>query len=358
MMTSRFRGVFTLAAVIVHTLTFTVVIRAQMPDPVTHPELWVNIGQDSLLDCLVLDTDTVPATAVTASYQFGMIYDSTSRTDYLFTEARRNGVRVPLLHWQRNRMVHMDADVMSYNSRTANFLLLAGDTLSFYRELEWYTLMTREQSPTNYYALDTLAYSIELVRASDGAVLALLDSLGIMPNTTPGAPIIHGTRPIMAQVKYKVPGVMAGDSAFIGIRLYAHGGGTYNFIRYDNVTVGVSNRLAKANWINYLSTFGFGLGTAKRSVDFLTGPTVGDGMLEVIPRAGGISTIRFGVPEGGVATVAVYDAAGQLVFYPYAGPAFERLTSLEYRFPQRGVYIVALLHDGRLVKSAKLTITK
>lgn len=347
-----FRGALILSAFIV-----AAAVRAQVPDPVMYPELWVNIGQDSFLDCLVSGTDTVPAVAVTASYQFGMIYDSTSRTDYTFTEARRNGNRIPLLHWKRGGMVHMDADVMSYNSRTAVFPLLTGDTLSFYRELEWYTLMGREQSLTNYYALDTLAYSVELVRASDGAVLALLDSLGIMPSTTPGTPTIHGTRPIMAQVNYGVPGVMAGDSAFIGIRLYAHGSGAYNFIRYDNITVALSDRLTRTNWINYLSTFGFGLGSQKRSLDFLTGPTAGDGALDVIPHTDGISTIRFDVPEGGSATIAVYDATGQLVFYPYAGPAAGQSIALQYRFPQRGMYIVALLHDGRLVTSTKVTIT-
>ena len=228
----------------------------QMPDPRAHPELWVNIGQDSIINCLVVEGDTVPAETVSASYQFGMIYDSTARVDYIFSEAQRNGARIRLLRWFRNRLIHMDADVMSYNSRTATFPLLAGDTLSFYREFSWYTLKTREQSTSNYYALDTLAYSVELVRASDGAVLALLDSLGIMPNPTPGTPIIHGTRPIMAQVKYPVPAAIAGESAFIGIRLYAHGSGPYNFLRYDAPTIGLSRGLSSPRWINYLQMFG------------------------------------------------------------------------------------------------------
>lgn len=330
--------------------------RAQVPDIRTHPELWVNIGQDCIANCRVIGSDTVPADAIAASYSFGMIYDSVSRTDYTFTECRRNGGRIPLLHWRRHHLVHMDADVMSYNSRTASFPLVGGDTLGFFRELKWYDPMTREQTPDNYYALDTLAYAVELVRASDGAVLALLDSIGVMPSLARNTPVIHGTRPILAQVRYVVPGALACDSAFIGIRLYAHGDGAYNFLRYDGETIALSDMLNDPYWIDYLRVYGYGLGLARRAVDDLSAGEAA-GMLTVEARAGGEALIRFRAPDPGPTSVAIYDAAGQLLFYPYAGPSPEGSMSVAYRFPAGGLYFVVLMQEGKIVATNKTTIT-
>lgn len=312
--------------------------------------------QDTLHLLRIFGNDTVPAERFSASYHYEMVYDSISHTNYMFTECRKNRSAVNLLHWEYNRMVHGPAEYLTYNSRSADFLVHAGDTISFYRELRWYDPIRSRQDTNNYYALDTLDFSVHLVRTSDGTPIALLDSIGVLPRVVLGAPEIYGARPLMAVVEYVVPGAIPGDSAFVGVTVSARGSGIHDFTRHDMVTIGVSERLKRAYYQEYLDIYGRVYG--KRTVDELA-VAAGLAGARLAVRADG-KLLRIGftpAPGGGWTAVAIYDAAGNLVFYPYSGRSDDRELNLQHRISGDGVYFVVLQHEGRIVKTEKITIT-
>ncbi len=312
--------------------------------------------QDTLHLLRIFGGDTVPASHFAPSYHYEMVYDSISHTNYMFTECRRNGENIKLLHWEYNRLVHGPAEYLTYNSRTADFPIQPGDTLSFYRELRWYNPLTRRQDTNNYYALDTLDFSVHLIRTSDGEPIMLLDSIGVLPRLPIGAPAVYGARPLMAVVRYVVPAGIVADSAFIGVTARTRGSGRYDFTRLDLVTIGVSERLKDAYYQEYLNIYGRVYG--KRNVDELATATGrADSRLVVRPDGSSVH-IRFApAPDGGLTAVAIYDASGTLIFYPYNGRTSEPETTVSYRLPGSGVYFVLLQHDGRIIQTEKITIT-
>lgn len=323
-------------------------------------ERWVEL-QDSLwVDRLNTEgADTVPASWFSPSYHYEMNYDA-YRTQFLFSECKKNGALLYLLSWNFESLVHVPEELMSYNSRTANFLVHAGDTISFYREMEWYNPATNEMFTTNYYALDTLEMVVYLVNGADGSPLVQLDSIGVLPRTTPGMPTIYGARPIMALVSYKVPQAFNGDSVFVGITIKARGSGPHHYTRYDGFTIGVSERLKMAEYQNYLTAYG-GI-YAKRSIDELKEASGEEGaVLKVssLPGSHRDLRIRFNGPsDGGFTAVAIYDEAGNLVFYPYNSRTDRTESETIYRAPASGAYFVTLAHNGRIVKTQKTIITQ
>lgn len=315
--------------------------------------------QDSVEFLLVQNGDTTSASWVSPSYDYEMVYDS-CRTQFLFSECKKNGELVKLLSWNHGRTVHVPQELMSFNSRTANVLVHTGDTISFYRQMEWYNPATNEMLTTNYYSLDTLEMIVYLVDASNGNPLAQLDSLGVLPRTTRGAPTIYGSRPIMALVSYVVPPSLDGDSVLVGITIRAKGSGAYHFTRYDGITVGLSERLRDANYHTYLA--GFGSVYAKRSLnDLMRGSGEEGALLTVSSSHGSPGDIHItfnGPKDGGATAVAIYDEAGDLVFCPYNSHTNERQSATSYRIPKNGAYFVTLIHNGRIVKTQKAIITK
>lgn len=315
--------------------------------------------QDSLEFSLIHGNDTIPASWFSPSYDYEMIYDS-SRTQFVFTECKKNGSLLKLLAWNYTRLYHAPQELLSFNSRTENFLINTGDTISFYREMEWYNPITNEMLTTNYYALDTLEMIVYLVDASDGKPLAQLDSIGVLPRTTRGTPIIYGTRPIMALVSYVVPQSLNGDSALIGVTIRARGSGAYHFTRYDGITVGLSERLNKAEYHTYLANFGSVY--AKRSInDLLQGSKNGKSMLSVSSSTGDQKAlnISFNGPEnGGRTAVAIYDESGNLIFCPYNSISNHTRSEVSYRLSSNGTYFVTLLHNGRIARTEKVIVTQ
>ncbi len=300
-----------------------------------------------------------PASWYAPSYSYEMVYDPACRTQFTFTECKKNGKLLKLLSWNYNRLVHAPPELMSLNSRTENVLVRTGDTISFYRELEWYNPQTNRMDTSNYYALDTLDMAVYLVRTIDGKPF-LLDSIGILPRTNPGMPTIYGNRPIMALVSYVVPPALNGDSVFVGITIRARGSGPYYFTRMDGVTVGMSERLKNARYHEYLSSFG--LVYAKRTLIELTQATGShDAVLRVSRTAGSPNNIHIvfsGPLDGGCTAVAIYDESGNLVFYPYTSRTDGKQSETMYKAPASGVYFVTLTHNGQIVKTNKIVIAQ
>lgn len=303
--------------------------------------------------------DTLPASWYAPAYLYEMVYDPTCRTNFIFTECKKNGGLLWLEAWNYKALIHAPSELMSFNSRTSNFLAHAGDTISFYRSVRWYNPRTSRMDTTNYYALDTLEMVVHLVRVEDGAPIQL-DSLGILPRTTPGMPTIYGARPIMALVSYQVPEAFDGDSIFVGVTVRARGSGPYHFMRVDDVTVGESERLKDAWYQNYLTAFGSVY--AKRTIDELRQASGEEGtVLKVASVPGSPRDLRItfnGPSDGGFTAVAIYDEAGNLVFYPYNSRTGSRESETMYRAPSSGAYFVTLVHNGRIVKTQKTIIAQ
>lgn len=325
--------------------------------------------QDTLHVLRVINSDTVPQSWFAASYRYEMVYDSMCHTNYLFTECSKNGVPVKLRHWKYRRMASGDAAYLTFNSRTVDFPVMAGDTIRFYRDLMWYNPIDHRQDTNNYFAVDTLDFVVHMVRASDGEPIAMLDSIGVLPALVPGTPAIYGTRPLMAIVEHIIPEPVAGDNVFIGITVSARGDGINDFTRLDGITIGVSRRLQSPYYQEYLSIYG--TAPDKRTIeDLARAHSPADARLAVATEPGLPGTISITFSDartGGRTAVAIYDASGRLVFYPYSGrgntagrrpgttPGEEHRVG--YRFESAGAYFVALLHNGTIVRTEKIIIT-
>ncbi len=309
---------------------------------------------------LTEEGDTLPASWYSPAYIFSMVHDSAHRTHFTFTECKKNGSLLKLLTWNHGTRVHEAAELISFNSRTENFAVKPGDTISFYRELAWINAITSQMLLSNYYSLDTLEMIVYLVNVIDGSPLARLDSIGILPCLTPGMPRIYGERPIMALVSYVVPPSIDADSALVGITVRAQGAGQYHFIRADQVAIGLSNRLNQAEWLEYLAAYSPAY--SKRSIDELTRTSGDEGaLLQVSSTPGSPRDLRItftGPRNAGRTTIAIYDEVGSLVFYPYDYRTDETESETSYRVPGIGAYFVTLAHNGKIVKTQKTIITR
>ncbi len=334
---------------------------AQVSSIQAHPELLVCVQDDLYVSRMnksghIFGLDH----KVAAAYRFEMIYDSTSRVQYLFTECFHNGAKPRLLAWQNKRIHTASVDQMADSSRTENFHIAVGDTVSFHREFRWYDPKTMRQDTDNFLSPDTLGYAVELVKATSGARLVLLDSFGVLPQATPSAPTFFGTRPIMATVSYVVPSTIpTTDSVFVRVRLYANGNGTVLPVRMDDFTIGSSYALSSGFWNNYLSLYGGSLG--KRSVaDFSSAhsqPT--NSLLSVTTVSRNSIRIDFSATQAdGPIQVVIYDSNGQPVFMPFATRGAVEGGSTTFEFASSGTYFVTLQRGGSILTSRKVVISK
>ncbi len=201
--------------------------------------------------------DTLPLNAnIAAAYIFESEYDSTCRVQYTFTECRINAMRPRLATWKFRQQITAPVSALTDSSRTDPFKVVAGDTITFYRELMWYDPKTGRQDTDNFFSSDSIDYVVELVRWTTGHRVAMLDSLGILARSAPGAPTLYGMRPVMAKVAYVVPRSLDGDTVFVRVRPYVRGHGVGTLVRCDGVGVNRSDALALPFWQAYLSVYG------------------------------------------------------------------------------------------------------
>lgn len=333
---------------------------AQTPTEIhSHPELYIEIQNGTFMKRIkgttILDTNEY---CFSAAYQFEMIYDSTSRIGYLFSECKQNNKRLHLKSWKCNRLT--TAPISKYNdsSRTDVFTINAGDTISFYRDFRWYEPKHFLQSRSNYYSTDTIDYVVDLVDASTGQRLALLDSLGALPQVPPGSPVLYGFHPIMAHVKYIATASISGKSVFMRLQLWTRGDGLYQPIRKDVPTVGLSRALALGMDDEYMQLYGGGLG--KRS-DNLESPFELDSkpssQLKVTLLTARNATIDFVSPgTDGSVSITVYDALGKLVFVPFTVARMSGEGKANFQFPSSGMFIVVMSLNNEIKSTAKVIV--
>ena len=331
--------------------------RAQDDDEIPPLPPWVVHVQDDVYLGRVVGSDTLPAGWFSAAYQFDMNYDSQCVVSYDFTECKLNGVRLYLPKWKDNRVVNAPPDILSFNSTTDTFTCRTGDSLAFYREISWVDPRTRWQTIRNFYSLDTLDYTVELIRLSDSSRVAVLDSFGVMPSPQLGTPQFHGMRPLLAMVEYVIPPELEGEKVFLRILLYHRGEGAYWFTRNDQVMVNWSARRFEPGLQKYMSLFGNG--APKYPVATLETER-SEATLNVESMAGGSDvTITFDTsPRGGATSLGIYNLQGERIYMPYSsGDNTPGLRQIRYHFERPGVYFVALLHGGSIVRSRKITIS-
>lgn len=329
--------------------------------PIPHPDdsahLWLRI-QDSQYVYLVSARGNLrPARSIAAAYTFDMVYDSTFLVSYDFTECLKNGRHLTLKNWKKGRKVNASARLLSFNSATDTFTCRTGDTLSFYRDLYWKELASGRQDTANYYALDSLDYTVELVRLSDSARVAILDTIGILANTTMGPPRIHGMHPLMATVRYIVPQSLDGATAFIRVLVFHRGGGPHWFARTDDITFGLSNLAANPDWRVFVDLFNPLV--PKISAERLTEAAVDPSRaprLDVVSGAGRFLMTFDCAPNSGQTLISVFDASGQQLYTPYVTTGMAGSAHAGYSYPVPGAYFIALYHDGRPVRVRKVIV--
>lgn len=327
---------------------------------ITHPERYVEV-QDGIYISRIINhgQDTLKNDAiVSAAYMYEMIYDSTSRIDYLFTECMKNGWRPRLATWTSGRIRTASFSALTDSSRTDPFTVTSGDTISFYRELSWYNPRNHRQDTDNFFSLDTLDYAVELTDKK-GSRLELLDSLGVLARASPGIPVLYGSRPIMAKVSFIVPPAMNGDTVALRVRLYAHGNGEFYQMRNDRFTVNASHKLDKEYWQGYLKSYGGDLG--KRSIRDIAANAITSSLSDYINISAvtaGIVRIKITPPAGsGNVSVVIYNDLGQIVFIPFTSSSASAANDILYRFPKSGVYFITLEHNGIVLRSMKYIST-
>ena len=322
------------------------------PSPNQRPDLWKKV-QDSIWFYLVQGNDTVDPEFVTGSYEFDMVYDAICTIDYWFAEAQHNGRGLKLLHWVLARSINAHEDDLNLKSRTEDFTIVTGDTVNFYREVNWFNPITRTQLATNYFSRDTLLYVVELVRASDSTHILSLDTVGMLPRAKLGAPRVLTGRPLMAQIRYVVPQSLNGLKVFIRVRVYARGSGEPYFTRTDRFTIHISRLQLPdgAEWTELVVENGLKKDKNAYAED-ISGMKV-----MTIERRKNIATIQLKASDIGPVSIEIHDARGEHVATLYNG-TLDEARRLTHRFTSSGAYIITVLRSGAPIQSEKIIITR
>jgi len=302
---------------------------------------------------------TVPTAKAGAYYSFTMNYDYGVVT-YIITEFRKNSSVIELNNWCRNKVTrNLDAEDLAGVSRTKNIVLSTGDSLSFYREFGWYDPATSTRTANGYYAEDSLDYAVELVNATSGARLALLDSFGVLKQVPSGYPSMHGTRPIFTEVNYTVPSQYNNIQAFIRVRLYSRGDGPYYVVRRDGVSFALSDRLQDSAIISHIAMFGGGLKPAIRGSSVLEGnDAVTAFTVSPNPTKGHAEIFVELSSSDEPVTIAIYDPLGSLVFMPVLGRIGSNSIQVDYDFGSSGWYTVAVYRNAVVVARKTIHVTQ
>lgn len=335
--------------------------------PASHPHLFKKV-QDTIWIFLPQGgTDTLDPDLVSGCYKFTMQYDSTCITEYLFTEPWHNGNALALEHWHLGRSVNINEDLLSLNSRTEDFTLHAGDTVSFMRDFRWFDARTQRQQLGNFFSRDTLTYVIELANAHDSTHYqtraAVIDSFGVLPRETPGSPrfIGSGERATMGIRQFVVPTSLNGKQVFMRVRVRARGMGEHHFTRTDDYTVGISRLLNVPDVlasVNYMKSDQFWepAGYYKNAAEMVTRAA----KIMVIEQS--ISdptfTIRLAAaPDLGDITVSLHDASGAMIGTIFSG-LLDDPQEVSYSLPASGTYFINITNGSHTLHTEKIILTK
>lgn len=293
---------------------------------------------------------------VSAYYEFIMKNDSTSMK-YMISEVRKNNNVIKLENWHKGQIVQdIDGKLLNGISRTENFILNIGDTLSCYRQFTWTNYINKTRKNDNFYSLDTLDYSIELVRASNGSRIKLIDSFGVNSKVPSGYPSFHGNRPIFSKIKF-ISGIeSSGDSVFLRVKLYSRGNGPFYFVRADFTSVGISDLLLSPTWVDFINIYG---GSLPKLI--LNDQSIGKdekSNIKVYQNLNEFKKIYLkykveNIDKG--LNIGIYNNLGELVFMPLIN-SFENENIINCVVPNSGNYFVNLFDGQKILSTKKINI--
>jgi hypothetical protein len=313
-------------------------VHAQFTDQTFSGHRWVAVGSG----------DTVQASDAFAIWNFETANDS-STTRYVFTELKKNGARILFAKWVDEALyLNWDETQLRDSSRSVCFTSSNGDTISFYRQFTWMDKQSATTREYNFYSPDTLDYVVELIKQSDGSRLLLLDSIGVLRRTTRGNPTFYGTDARLAIVKKALPAV-SGDSVFVRVRASQRGDGPYNHVRRDTYGLRLSQRLNDTSWQAFAQALW-------RPVPQLESAPADSNKLRVSPNPSkGKIHVSFVGAESWETNLAVYDANGSLVKYPFMSRISGR-AEVHFDIVGTGRFFVVLMHGTKVVSAQQVEV--
>ena len=176
---------------------------------------------------------------VFASYNFLKFYDSCD-VGYQFSELQINSKKIKLQNWcmEKVRREFNNDSLRNAMSRTYSFLARPGDTISFFRIFSWYNTIKQNRV---YSSSGNISFSVELIDATSGKRLALLDSVFVRKQTVPTvSPIISSMFPMVFKPKYIIPNGVNESNCYIRVSGYQGEGSEYYIYRKDEMTIDIS----------------------------------------------------------------------------------------------------------------------
>jgi len=218
------------------------------------------VDNGSMLDSSIF----VPPNELASYYSFDHQQDSI-RFLYIVGEFAKNSQWVYLNHWCLDKVYNFDvvADsakweysnaALSAISRTKTIPVIAGDTLSFFREFYW--LDKTNGGIINASKLvsdDAISMSVELIDEISGERIMLIDTVHISTTTQSKKPCIYAWKPAMARIGFLVPNsVTETTSVFLRANVFSGGSSGSSFMRSDMMQVQLSKQqLESSGWQNF-----------------------------------------------------------------------------------------------------------
>lgn len=215
---------------------------------------------------VVDSANTIAASEIAPYFVFDFQQDS-SRLIYWVGEFTKNSRWLYLNNWCLDKMYNYDAAAdsarwdysnaaLSAISTTKAIPVTAGDTISFYRDFYWLdNTANGTVNATKLVSADEISTSVELVRASNGSRILLVDTVHITPTTSNAKPCITSWKPIMARIAFLVPTTVT-DTTTVYLRqnVYSNGSSGSLFMRSDALQYRRSKQhLESPYWLDYAS---------------------------------------------------------------------------------------------------------
>lgn len=187
------------------------------------------------------------------SFDFEHQTDST-RFYLWMSEFRMNSRWIMLDNWCMEKVWnwsdYLDTDtaevtnaMLSALSRTKTIPISAGDTLSVFRRISWIDRSIDKYGFKKLINPDAISMWVELVNASTGVRIELLDSTHFSSTTVGGRPCFQTQHPLYSRLVYIAPPGLPTTDVFIRVNVSSAGSVNKRWTRWDNVVQAASNIL-------------------------------------------------------------------------------------------------------------------
>lgn len=285
---------------------------------------------------------------ITPGYWYGITYEHTCYIRYQIAEFKNNGKKIYLENWcyQQNRN-DRSPEELNNESRTETFTVNTNDKIGFFREFFWET--KNGKNKFDYFAIDNLSWSVELIDATTQEILCVLDAISIEKSYSPSVPIIANSRPLGATAEYNVPEKFAGKSVFIRVNPSVIGESGIPLTRSDLLCSALSELYYNPNYFQNLKNAQAQKEVA--SVSFSENVNTEGLSVSPNPSSGEVSLSLKNVDNNSQLKYSIYNSAGQLIDII---PTEQN----KYMFAQDGIYFVAATVNGKNISNQKVVISK